>query len=189
MHADGCRPIPTRWIDINKGDEKHIEIRSRLVAQETRKRSSIAAGDIAATFAATPPLEAVKMLISLANAGQQGLRREDRRVLGFYDISRAHFHSPVRRHIYVKTPKEDTTVKTGLARLLKAMYGTRDAGQCFDDFSEQTMKKLGFDIGKFNPCIHLHKGENKVCVRHGDDFVLLATRAQHREFVIDMNNT
>ena len=71
MHADGCQAIPTRWLDINKGDEKNVQIRSRLVAQETKNRSSIAAGDIAATFAATPPLEAVKMLVSLAKSEQQ----------------------------------------------------------------------------------------------------------------------
>ena len=67
------------------------------------------------------------------------------------------------------------------------MYGTRDAGQCFDDFSEKTMKALGFVSGTFNPCIYHHPVGNMICVRHGDDFVLLATRAQHKQFLKDMN--
>eukprot|EP00973_Karenia_brevis_P038254 5274551-Karenia_brevis.AAC.1 len=72
MEADNCKAIPLRWLDINKGDAENVNIRSRLVAQETRGRSTIGseAKDIAATFAATPPLEAVRMLISLMMTGQ-----------------------------------------------------------------------------------------------------------------------
>ena len=56
----GKDPIGTRWIDINKGDEMNPEYRSRLVAQEikTDTREDL--------FAATPPLEAKKMLFSPA---------------------------------------------------------------------------------------------------------------------------
>ena len=47
----GKAPIKTRWIDINKGDKIHPELRSRLVAKDynTAKRPDL--------FAATPPLE------------------------------------------------------------------------------------------------------------------------------------
>ena len=46
----------TKWIDIDKGDRINPEMRSRLVAQEinTHKREDL--------FAATPPLEAKKIL-------------------------------------------------------------------------------------------------------------------------------
>ena len=48
-------PIGTRWVDVNKGDKVHTEIRSRLVAQDikTNKREDL--------FAATPPLEAKQL--------------------------------------------------------------------------------------------------------------------------------
>ena len=50
----------TRWVDVNKGDEEKAEVRSRSVAKEIKmdKREDL--------FAATPPLEAKKMLFSLA---------------------------------------------------------------------------------------------------------------------------
>ena len=56
----GKGPLGTRWVDINKGDEDRPEYRSRLVAKElkTDKREDL--------FAATPPLEALKLLISMA---------------------------------------------------------------------------------------------------------------------------
>ena len=52
----GKGPIGTRWVDVNKGTEENPDYRSRLVAQEikTDKRQEL--------FAATPPLEAKKML-------------------------------------------------------------------------------------------------------------------------------
>ncbi len=43
------RPIKTRWVDINKGDEVNPSYRSRLVAKEIKKHSSM---DL---FAATAP--------------------------------------------------------------------------------------------------------------------------------------
>eukprot|EP00974_Lingulodinium_polyedra_P024395 2361558-Lingulodinium_polyedra.AAC.1 len=52
----GARPIGIRWVDVNKGDEDRPEYRSRLVAKEikTHRNDEL--------FAATPPLEAKKML-------------------------------------------------------------------------------------------------------------------------------
>ena len=53
-------PVSTKWLDTNKGDSAHPNIRSRVVARE------IAHERDTAMFAATPPLEANKLLYSLA---------------------------------------------------------------------------------------------------------------------------
>ena len=58
----GTAPAKVRWIDINKGDAKSPDYRSRLVAKEIKRDNR---DDL---FAATPPLEALKLLISLAMA-------------------------------------------------------------------------------------------------------------------------
>ena len=62
-------PIGTRWVDVNKGDDQNPDYRSRLVAQEINdhKREDL--------FAATPPLEAKKMLMSLAVTEGFGYQR------------------------------------------------------------------------------------------------------------------
>ena len=58
----GKAPISIRWIDINKGDAEKPNYRSRLVAREinTHKRDDL--------FAATPPLEALKIILSMQHA-------------------------------------------------------------------------------------------------------------------------
>ena len=174
--ASGCRLIPMRWLDINKGDSETVSIRSRAVLQETRKRSDLGPNDIASTFAAAPPLEGLRMMASLAMSGQQGVPLNDRRVLAFYDVSRAHFHSPAKRLMFVKTLPEDIKIRSGIAKMLKAMYGSRDAGRCWDDFSDNVMKALTFKAGEFCPCVYYSAELDAPCWRHGDDFVVLATR-------------
>ena len=91
----GKNPISTRWIDISKGDNQSPNYRSRLVAREinTHKRDDL--------FAATPPLEALKMIISLTATGNHG------EVIMVNDISRAFFHAKVTRDVYVQIPQED----------------------------------------------------------------------------------
>ena len=61
----GKPPLGTRWLDHNKGDSRQLDLRSRLVVQETKRVSSILADDIAGVFSATPPLESLRFLFSL----------------------------------------------------------------------------------------------------------------------------
>ena len=91
----GKSPISVRWIDINKGDAEHPNYRSRLVAREinTSKRDDL--------FAATPPLEASKFSLPLTTSGNKG------EVIMINDISRAFFHAPAKRRVYVQLPEED----------------------------------------------------------------------------------
>ena len=68
--------------------------------------------------------EGVSLRISLAQSGLQGLRSENRRVLGCCDRSRMHFHAAVRRQLCGKTLLEDVRSRTGLATLTQAMQVT-----------------------------------------------------------------
>ena len=75
-------------------------------------------------FAATPPLEALKILLSLAVT----LGCNPHKKLLFIDIKKAFFHALARRTVYVALPPEDS--EPGMCGLLrKSMYGTRDAAQ------------------------------------------------------------
>ena len=75
-----------RWVDTNKGTDKETIYRARLVAKEI-KRGNASAPDM---FAATPPIEAIKMLVSLA-ASQKGIHKNIRKLM-FIDVSKAYFH-------------------------------------------------------------------------------------------------
>ena len=102
-------------------------------------------------------------------------------------MSRAHWHAKARRIIYVIQPKGGTPIKTRLAKLLKSMYGTRDAAQCWDAFCGEVMTSLEFEVGVYSVCVYCHKENEAVCERHGDDCILLATREVQKWFHQEIN--
>ena len=112
----GKAPIGCKWVDVNKGDEQNPEYRSRLVATEVKKDKR---EDL---FAATPPLEGLRFLLSLAMTAGYG----DKMKISFIDVRRAHFHSVCKRDVFVELPPEDKE-EGMVGKLQKSMYGTRDA--------------------------------------------------------------
>ena len=66
------------------------------------------------------------------------------------DISRAHLHSPLARAVFVTTDGK-------VYKLLKAMYGLRDAGAAFDRKVLDVMNLMGLSLGKFSICVGYQK--------------------------------
>ena len=174
MAETGRPPIPTEWVDINKGDALRPNYRSRLVCQETRGRSTIDAEDWAATFAATPPFEAFRLQLSLMMTGPRSQIEGDDDVLILLDIARAHLHSPLARVVFA-------TIDGKVYKLLKAMYGLRDAGASFDRKVLNVMNLMGVSLGKFST--HRKAMDSLVRLeRWGDDFSLSGRRSLCKAF-------
>ena len=55
-----------------QGDTEHPFIRARLVAQETKRTTKMDLTDASMTFAATPPVEGFRFLLSRAMTGDNG---------------------------------------------------------------------------------------------------------------------
>ena len=114
--AAGRRVVGTRWVSCNKGDAEHPEIRCRLVCQEVKTYNS------EEFFAATPPNESLRMILSLA-------ADDERREVTLVDISRSYFNALIGRLVHVELPPQAGCSKYLVGQLLKRMYGTRDAAQ------------------------------------------------------------
>ena len=160
----GKAPIQTRWIDTNKGDEKNPQYRSRLVAKEIKRDNR---PDL---FAATPPLEALRMVISCA--ASEGAY-ESRWRLMTNDVSRAYFYAPATRRICVQLPQEDRGPgdEGKCGELQFSMYGTRDAAMNWSDTYAQHLQQLGFERGIASPCLFWHAEKRLKTLVHGDDCV------------------
>ena len=126
-------------------------------------------------FAATPPLEALKILFSMAmteGIGYETGKEQQGMKLEFIDIRRAFFHAEARRKVYVELPEED--METGkCGRLNKSMYGTRDAAQNWEEHYTKIHLEAGFNQGKSSTCVFRHEKRNLTVVIHGDDFTAL----------------
>ena len=166
QYHTGKNPIGVKWVDVNKGDEAEPEYRSRLVAKEIKKSTD---EDI---FAATPPLEAKKVLFSMAVTGSK--KAVNPLKLLFLDVKRAYFYAKVRRPVFVQLPDEDY-LEGHCGQLLVSMYGTRDAAQNWEMEYTKGLSEDGFTPGISTPCAFYNPKLDVQCVVHGDDFTFLGT--------------
>ena len=133
-------------------------MRARLVACEVTYSS--AGGFNADLFAATPPLEVFRALISLAATIKTWC-------LEFIDIRKAHLNGKARRRVVVKLPKQ---AGGGLAILQRTFYGTRDAANAWSEEIKSVMQNNEFKQGRSSPCIFLHEPKELRVAVHGNDF-------------------
>ena len=161
LRVTGKPPVKLRWIDVNKGDDTCPNYRSRIVAKEIKKdlRPEL--------FAATPPLEYIKYLISRC-ASRQGGDVPSR--LMVQDISKAYFFAPATRDIYIELPPEDAE-EGMVGKLEKSLYGTRDAALNWAEAYTKVLLSMGYKKGTSSPCSFYHREWQIRTVVHGDDFL------------------
>ena len=92
----GWKTIKPRWIDIDKGEDDNPNYRSRMVGKEFNDHK------IGGLFAATPPLEALRLLLSWAAASCASpsgdtVKSSKERKIFIADVSRAFFEAPANR--------------------------------------------------------------------------------------------
>ena len=171
---NGWKVIPTRWIDINKGSAQDPCYRSRLVAKEFNT------GAEEGLFAATPPLEAVRLLLSDVATAREARPNEDR-VIMVNDVARAFFEAPMKRYVCVELPPEaraENDAQDYVGLLLMSLYGTRDAAANFQAEVRKFMLTQGFQQAQYNPQVFWHQGRDLRTLVHGDDFMTSGNRVQ-----------
>ena len=169
---NGWKVIDTRWIDVNKGDHQTPNYRSRLVAKEFND------GAQDGLFAATPPLEALRLLIS--DAATEGEHKMER-VLMLNDVARAFFEAPMTRTVCVELPSEarvegEEEDMVGLLQL--SLYGTRDAAANFQAEVRKFLLSEGFSQSAYSPQVYWHRARDLKTFVHGDDFVTSGARTE-----------
>lgn len=116
--------IGSRWVNCNTNDVSP-DVRWRLVAQEV----NLHAND--SFYAATPSLEAKRLLFS-DWASRQKVDNEYLQ-LSVVDMKKAYFYSVPDLNLYVRLPPELGMPRTMVGKLVRCMYGTKDAGAMWDN--------------------------------------------------------
>ena len=133
--------VKARWVDINTGDRTDPNYRCRLVKEEinTYKREDL--------FAATPPFEALKIVLSMVALNNRG------EVLMVNDVSRAFFHAKCKRDVYVCVPDEDR-LSGEEGKCAKLAYSLWGAG-CRNQLVRGTFPTIGQQWFRTRCCIVL----------------------------------
>ena len=159
MRTTPGKKIWSKWVETRK-DPNSPAIRATEV-NTGEPRSD--------TFAATPPLKFVRLILSWA-ASYKPKRANASMIIAVFDISVAFFHGKVRKVIYVVPPK-DLRKKGKIWRLLKSLYGTRVASQVFATYVEEGLNDHGFQRNAVVPCLYWNATLEALGVHWGDDFI------------------
>ena len=151
----GIKTIKTRWLDVNKGDKSNPDCRSRLVGKEFND------GIDPSLYAGTPPLEALRMVISRAATG--GARGQHKKVM-VNDVKRAYFHAKATRDIYIEIPSKDRKPGEGdvVGKLELCLYGTCDAALNWQRTVKAHLESVGFTASAAFPNVY-HHAERDLC--------------------------
>ena len=156
-----------------RGDSTNWKYRSGYVAKEFNT------GDEDGFFASTPPLEALRLVISDAAKRDQ----EEDKVIMVNDVARAFFEAPARRTICVELPEEEETHEgDDVGLLLQSLYGTRDASANFQEEVRKVLTKAGLKRGKYKSSTYYHEKVGIKAMVHGDDFISSGSRKPLRWF-------
>ena len=149
-------------------------MRCRLVARDYKD------GADPDLYAGTPPLEALKLILSRAATGTRT------KCIMVNDVSRAYLHAPCRAQVFVQRCAEDLNHWYGdpaidnaapgatCWRLRRSMYGTRLAAQDWQAEVTKTLEGIGFTRSRASPNTFWHKARDIWTFCHGDDFASCA---------------
>jgi hypothetical protein len=151
-------------VDTDKGEGDEVKIRSRLVARDFKIKGEKDREDL---FAATPPLELLRMLISKsATVTKQGGWRK----MLFIDVKKAHLNPKCDQDVYFQLPEEVNPQAGKCGKLVHWLYGFRPAARAWENHYAQKMEEVGFDRGLGTSVAFWHPERDLACVVHGDDF-------------------
>ena len=146
----------------NKGTVSAPQVKARLVAQEFATPEG--RGEL---FAGTPGLAVLRTLISNLMTGNKDCGR----VAMVLDVKHALLYGIAKRNIFVRLPVDACDSSSGrtYARLLKSLYGTRDAPQIWQEHLTSTLREMGFRASRLHVGVFVHDERGIELAVHVDD--------------------
>ena len=82
------------------------------------------------------------------------------------------------RDIYISPPRELGFPKFPLAKQMKCVHGTQDAGVIWEETYRAALDEIGFTAGRASLCCFFHRDRSILLVVHGDDLTAMGYRPQ-----------
>ena len=154
LRETGKGPIKTGWAETDKGQPGKPNERARWVAKEYRTHAR------AELYASTPPLEALKVVLSeIATGERKGkvVARVDVRRADFYFNREGEYSLNCRPRIY----QAGDEPMGGLLRC--RLHGTRDATQNWEEMLASTLSNLKLTRGNCVPIRVARSYQERTC--------------------------
>ncbi|KAG8983720.1 hypothetical protein FRB90_005811, partial [Tulasnella sp. 427] len=148
--AIGCRWVMTKKLNADGTVERY---KARLVAQGFAQIPGI---DFIHTYSPTLRLDSQRAVLALAAING--------RILKQMDIKGAYLNGVLKEEIYMRQPEGFDDGSGRVCRLIKTLYGLKQAGREWNTKFNQDMINIGFTRSKADPCVYTRITEKRVTV-------------------------
>ena len=164
----GRNVMKGRWVYDNKYDDQGVmkKAKARFVAKGF---SQVYGQDYTETFSPTAHFKTFKTLLALS----AGKPKSDVRL---WDVSTAFLNAPAETEMFCEMP-EGYRQNGKVLKLLKTLYGTKQAGRNWYLLFTNVLKKIGFVQSRADNCLFILKkgGETFWMLVHVDDMAVFTT--------------
>ena len=150
--------IKGKWVFTTKmgPDGEIIRFKARFVA---KGYSQIQGVNYEETF--SPTISHVTVRTLFAIAAKRNLK------VAQYDVKTAYLNSPLDDHdIFIELPQGTLQAKNKVGRLLKSLYGLKQAGRCWNLYFHDLLWECGLIQSQMDPCLYFNS-ETTVCLNVG----------------------
>lgn len=147
---EGSNVISARWVfDVKYADNGGVEkFKARLVARGFSQRYGI---DYEDTFAPTMRMDSLRVILAIV--AMEDLECHQ------VDVNNAFTESENSEEIYMRPPEGVEIARGNVLRVLKSLYGLKQAARDWYNCLCSALRKLGFESIPSDPCIFVnHKG-------------------------------
>jgi hypothetical protein len=164
----GRKALPCKWVfDVKYNADGSIErFKARLVIKGFKQ---IFGKDYDETFAPVARYESLKIVLAMATILDMEVHQ--------MDVCTAFLNGKLLEDIYMKEPEGHKTGEDNVCKLLKSLYGLKQAGRIWYQLLHDFMTRNGFSRCHKEYCIYIQKdnGATTIVVVYVDDLTIAST--------------
>lgn len=168
--------LSSRWIFTIKRDKdgQVSRYKARLVARGFEQRPGI---DFIESYAPVARHESVRFLLAICAQLSLNIRQ--------FDISTAFLYGDLNEAVYMHAPDGVKIGKHQCLKLVKSLYGLRQAPRAWHSKLSQTLKTMGFSPLQTEPCIFTDSTKQAFVCTYVDDGLICAKTLDKCEQIME----
>jgi len=175
---EGRKPIGCKWVFVKKRDEKGklIKYKARLVAQGFSQKPGVDFSNDG-TFAPVMRFKTLRTFLAFAASMKWDIKQ--------FDVKGAYLHGLLQELIFMDQPRGFDDGSGRVCKLIRTIYGLRQAGNVWNRELNAAMKEIGFIQLKSDPCCYIRRqGEDfEILLVWVDDIISIASNSTRNDIV------
>lgn len=158
----GRKAIGNKWVFATKLNNNNdiIRYKARLVAKGFSQRPGV---DFSETFSPVVRFETIRALLCVVVQRNWNIKQ--------FDVKTAFLNGALEEEIYMQQPQGYDDGTGRVCRLLRSLYGLKQAAKCWYECLKEYLKKSNLQESTADPCVYFN--ENLIILFHVDDGLII----------------